>query len=81
MFHAIEIDLVGGGMAVSEQEYREDARGGTTGTEAAKGTQGSNVQRGHVAAEPITEISDKDYRSFCLPCDVLEETDEREQGR
>ena len=61
MFHAIEIDLVGGGMAVSEQEYREDARGGTTGTEAAKGTQGSNVQRGHVAAEPITEISDSLY--------------------
>ena len=80
MFHAIEIDLVGGGMAVSEQEYREDARGGTTGTEAAKGTQGSSVRRGHVAAEPITEISDKDYRSFCLPCDVLEEMDERGKG-
>ena len=80
MFHAIAIDLVGGGMAVSEQEYREEARGGATGTEATKGTQDSNVQRGHIAAEPITEISDKDYRSFCLPCDVLEETDEREQG-
>ena len=80
MFHAIEIDLVGGGMAVSEQEYREDARGGTTGTEAAKGTRGSSVQRRHVAAEPITEISDKDYRSFCLPCDVLEKIDERGKG-
>ena len=80
MFHAIAIDLVGGGMAVSKQEYREDARGSTTGTEAAKGTQGSNVQRGHVAAESITEISDKDYRSFCLPCDVLEEMDERGKG-
>ena len=80
MFHAIEIDLVGGGMAVSEQEYREDARGGATGTEATKGTQDSNVQRGHVAAEPITEISDKDYRSFCLPCDVLEKIDERGKG-
>ena len=80
MLHAIAIDLAGGGMAVSEQEYREDARGGTTGTEAAKGTQGSSVQRGHVAAEPITEISDKDYRSFCLPCDVLEKIDERGKG-
>jgi len=80
MFHAIEIDLVGRDMAVSEEEYRENARGGTTGTEAANGTQGSKVQGGHVAAEPITEISDKDYRSFCLPCDVLEETDEREKG-
>jgi|MEHZ01.4.fsa_nt_MEHZ011260429.1_2 hypothetical protein len=81
MLHAIAIDLAGGGMAVSEKEYREDALGGATGKEAAKGTQGSNVQRKHIAAEPITEISDKDYRSFCLPCDVLEETDEHEQGR
>ena len=67
-------------MAVSEEEYRDNARGGITGTEAAKGTQGSSVQRGHVAAEPITEISDKDYRSFCLPCDVLEKIDERGKG-
>ncbi len=80
MFHAIEIDLVGGDMAASEEEYRDNVRAGTTGTEAANGARDSKVQRGHVGAEPITEISDKDYRSFCLPCDVLEETDEREKG-
>ena len=68
-------------MAVSEEEYRDNARGGITGTEAAKVPQCSQVQGGHVGAEPITEISDKDYRSFCLPCDVLEDTDDREQGR
>ena len=75
--HAIEIDLVGGDMAVREQEQRRE----TTSTKVANGSHDGEVQRGQVGAEPITEISDKDYRSFCLPCDLLEETDEREQGR
>ena len=64
-------------MAVSEQEQRRE----TTSTKVANGSHDGGVQRGQVGAETITEISDKDYRSFCLPCDVLEETDEHEQGR
>jgi hypothetical protein len=64
-------------MAVSEQEQRREA----TSTKVTNGSHDGGVQRGQVGAETITEISDKDYRSFCLPCDLLEETDEREQGR
>ena len=64
-------------MAVREQEQRRE----TTSTKVANGSHDGEVQRGQVGAETITEISDKDYRSLCLPCDVLEETDECEQGR
>lgn len=31
-------------------------------------------------ALPITEISDKDYRSFCWPCYAFEETGDDEPG-
>ena len=36
--------------------------------------------RWHREAGPVVEISDKDYRSFGLPCDALEERGDSEQG-
>lgn len=58
----------------------EQSRGSTIGTKALNDSQQTEVQAGHAAAESITEISDKDYRSFCLPCAALEAADERGKG-
>ena len=76
MFHAVEIDLAGVDMVLSEEQQRTE----TTNTKATNSGHDPEVQGGHEGTEPITEISDKDYRSFCLPCDALETMDEHKKG-
>ena len=68
--------LSGGGMHKSGGE-----QGGTAGevdvTQSNESVSGDSTGRlpdpGRNAV-PVTEISDKDYRSFCWPCNALEET-------
>lgn len=61
-------------------EEVKGAHGSAAGeTEGSKGDgllSGVDVWAANLAALPIIEISDKDYRSFCWPCYALEETDD-----
>ena len=41
--------------------------------QAVTGTTDRRASAWYCTALPVIEISDKDYRSFSLPCDVLEE--------
>jgi hypothetical protein len=65
-------------MAISEEGRQDNTKNGAT-IEAARDSGDGAGQSGCVSIECIIEISDKDYRSFCLPCDVLEEADERKK--
>ena len=76
MSHAVEIDLAGGDMVLSEEQQRRE----TTNTKATNRGHDPEVQGGHEGTELTTEISDEDYRSFCLPCDALETMDEHKKG-
>ena len=66
-------------MAISEEGRQDSIKNGATDIEAAKNSGDSAGQSGCVSTECIIKISDKDYRSFGLPCDVLKEADERKK--
>ncbi|MFL3654122.1 MAG: hypothetical protein ACJ04P_03525 [Halioglobus sp.] len=66
-------------MAISEEGRQDNTKNGATDRETPKDSGDGAGQSGCVSTECIIEISDKDYRSFCLPCDVLEEADERKK--
>lgn len=36
---------------------------------------GGGEAAGNAATVPVVEVSDKDYRSFCMPCYTLEDSD------
>ncbi len=48
--------------------------------EALPATQDSDARYAASVSPLIIEISDKDYRSFCLPCYALEETGDCNAG-
>lgn len=72
MLHATGIHVLGGDMVVSDEELVRRV----AGKQAVNNLQTKGLQCGDVTHEPTTEVSDKDYRSFCLPCATLEATDE-----
>ena len=59
---------------------KEQSRRRVTDTKALNSRQQTEVQTGCATGESVTEISDKDYRSFCFPCAALEAADDRGKG-
>jgi hypothetical protein len=51
-----------------------------SGVEVVSGTNFPGAAEMSGGAEPILEISDKDYRSFCWPCIALEEGSDCKSG-
>jgi hypothetical protein len=58
------------GLQACQDGKVELAQSSQSGNAVSSGTMPVSVPK----TMPITEISDKDYRSICWPCDVLEDS-------
>jgi hypothetical protein len=80
MFNTVNVDLTEGYMTIFKGDCQGISSGKLTRTESGDGARMRESRRDFTKSQPATEISDKDYRSFWLPCDALEETDKRKKG-
>ena len=80
MFSAMHVYLAGGHMTIWQGDDQATLSKKESFSEAADSACAAESGHGLSSAQSITEISDKDYRSFWLPCDALQDADKRRKG-